>query len=221
VVGTATVLTGAASPRPVRGLSTRRHAPGVAPARTPRLAAVSAGLLGWLASAALAATPERLLARGACRDGVPNGAYTLAMPDGTMRVVGAFAKGRRTGTFLFWGPIGARVAVIPYEDDVKVGTVALWYAPPARGEAPRRRLEAPYAAGLRNGVTRSWYASGARRAEYRYEHGELAEARAWSEAGEPLSDTVASGLAARDRASDAEVFADLERTIAENLPQCR
>jgi hypothetical protein len=61
-----------------------------------------------------------------------------------LRILGAFAKGRRTGTFLFWSSTGARIAVVPYDDDAKVGTVAVWYAPaPPRGE-PRRKLEAAY-----------------------------------------------------------------------------
>ena len=45
---------------------------------------------------------------------------------------------------------------------------------------PRRKLEAAYAAGVRHGITRSWHPNGARRAEYRYEHGNLAAAQAWS-----------------------------------------
>ena len=91
-------------------------------------------------------------------------------------ILGAFAKGRRTGTFLFWASTGARIAVIPYDDDAKVGTVALWYAPATPQGEPRRKLESAYAAGVRHGLTRSWHANGARRAEYLYERGNLATA---------------------------------------------
>ncbi len=157
---------------------------------------------------------------GNCRDGAPSGAYELRMPDGRVRIIGAFAKGRRTGTFLFWSASGARIAVIPYEDDTRVGTVALWYPPATAQGAPRRKLEAAYAVGVPHGDTRSWHANGNRRAEYRYEHGELAAAEAWSDSGAPLSESDARRLAERDRAADAEYFASLERMIAENAPRC-
>src|SRR3982750_2852733 len=70
---------------------------------------------------------------GNCRDGAPNGSYELRTSDGRLRIAGAFAHGRRTGTFLFWAATGARTALIPYDDDAKVGTVALWYPPAAPG----------------------------------------------------------------------------------------
>jgi antitoxin component YwqK of YwqJK toxin-antitoxin module len=142
------------------------------------------------------------------------------MPDGRVRIVGAFAKGRRTGTFLFWSASGERTAVIPYEDDTKVGTVALWYPPAIPRDAPRRKLESTYTAGVLHGYTRSWYATGKRRAEYRYERGTLAAALAWSESGEPLPEPEARRLAERDRGTDADFYASLERMIAENPPHC-
>ena len=152
-----------------------------------------------LAGVVRGATPRGLVASGACRDGAPNGAYELRMPDGRLRILGAFAKGRRTGTFLFWASTGARIAVIPYDDDAKVGTVALWYrAGDPQGE-PRRKLEAAYAAGVRHGITRSWHANGRRRAEYLYERGSLAAAQAWSESGAPLAEPEARRVAERDR----------------------
>ena len=59
----------------------------------------------------------------------------LVIPD---TVVGAFAQGRMTGTFIFWSAAGARVAVMPFDNDAKSGTVALWYTPPdGRPEAGR------------------------------------------------------------------------------------
>ena len=164
---------------------------------------------------------ERLVANGACRDGVPNGAFELRMPDGSMRVLGAFAKGRRTGTFLFWSSAGARIAVIPYEDEAKTGTVALWYAPASRQGEPRRKLESAYSAGVLHGFTRSWHANGKPRAEYRYERGELAAALAWNEAGKPLPEPAARHLAERDRSIDANLYVEFEKIIAENLPRCQ
>jgi hypothetical protein len=166
-----------------------------------------------------AAAPE-FLASGACRDGAPNGAYELRMINGQLRILGAFAKGRRTGTFLFWAATGDRVAVVPYDDDAKVGTVALWYPPAIPRDEPRRKLEAAHSAGIRNGVTRSWHANGRQRTEYLYEHGALKMARAWNAQGAPLTELEARRIAERDLTADAEYFAGLERTIAENGPRC-
>src|SRR5438552_17954551 len=67
---------------------------------------------------------------GQCRSGVAHGGYELRTPDGRLRVVGAFAQGHMTGTFIFWSAAGARVAVMPFDKDSKNGTVALWYTPP-------------------------------------------------------------------------------------------
>lgn len=181
-------------------------------------AAVAAAILA-LAAGVSAAAPD-LVASGACRDGTPNGAYELRMPDGRLRILGAFAKGRRTGTFLFWASTGARIAVIPYDDDAKVGTVALWYAPAIPLDEPRRKLEAAHAAGVRHGLTRSWHANGRRRTEYLYERGSLVAAQAWNESGAPLAEPEVRRVAEHDVAADAEFFASLERTIAENAPRC-
>ena len=172
-------------------------------------------------SIARAAPVERLVASGACRDGLANGAFELRTPDGRLRVLGAFAKGHRTGTFLFWSATGARVAVIPYDDGVKVGTVALWYAPASSQGEPRRRLESAYSAGVLHGFTRSWHVNGKRRAEYRYERGELAAAQAWSESGASLPESAARRLAELDLAITANLYAELEQTITENLPLCQ
>ncbi len=167
-----------------------------------------------------AAQPTDLVASVACRDGAPNGAYELRMPDGRLRIVGAFAKGRRTGTFLFWGSTGERIAVVPYDDDAKVGTVAVWYSSPGPQGEPRRKLEAAYAAGVRHGITRSWHANGRRRTEYLYERGDLVTVEAWSDSGVPLPEPEARRVAERDAAADADFLAGLERTIAENARRC-
>jgi hypothetical protein len=179
----------------------------------------AAAMLGTSTGLAAAAAPD-LVASVACRDGAANGAYELRMPDGRLRILGAFAKGRRTGTFLFWSSTGARIAVVPYDDDAKVGTVAVWYSPATPQAEPRRKLEAAYAAGARHGITRSWHANGRQRTEYLYERGSLVAVRAWSEAGVPLADAEARRVAERDASADTEVLSGLERTIAENGPRC-
>jgi antitoxin component YwqK of YwqJK toxin-antitoxin module len=179
---------------------------------------LTAAMLG--VSAPLWAAAADLVASVGCRDGAPNGAYELRMPDGRLRILGAFAKGRRTGTFLFWAATGARIAIVPYDDDAKVGTVAVWHSSSAPDAEPRRKLEAAYAAGVRHGITRSWHANGRQRTEYLYERGSLVAARAWSESGVPLPEPEARRVAERDVAADAEFLSDLERTIAENGPRC-
>lgn len=190
--------------------------------RARRFAARTAAALlaAQVLGAGAAAAAEALVVTGNCRDGAPNGAYELGTADGRLRVVGAFAKGRRTGTFLFWAASGARIAVIPYDDDAKAGTVALWHAPAIPGGEPRRKLESAYSAGVLHGLTRSWHANGKRRAEYRYERGELAAAAAWSESGAALPAAEARGLAALDRAADAALYAGLEQMVAEHAPRC-
>jgi hypothetical protein len=158
-------------------------------------------------------------ALGACRAGVPNGAYELR-DAGTLRVVGAFAQGRLTGTFIFWTAAGARVAVLPFDNNVKNGTVALWYVTPEAPLEAGRKLEAPYVDDRPHGVWRAWHPDGALRAEYRYEHGVLADARAWTDAGEPLSEATARGQAAGDAEADEQLFAALLGLVAANRPAC-
>jgi len=187
---------------------------------------VRASLALVAASAAVPAAPLAaaqsgvLSASGACRDGQANGAYEVRMADGRVRVSGAYAKGRRTGTFLFWSANGTRVALVPYDDDARTGTVTLWYAAANGREEPPRRVEAAYASDVLHGLKRSWYANGNPRTELRYENGQLAEARAWSESGAPMPGTEARAVAERDRATDAEFLAGLERFVAENRPPC-
>jgi antitoxin component YwqK of YwqJK toxin-antitoxin module len=166
------------------------------------------------------AAAQTLVATGACRDGRPNGAYELRGADGRMRVSGAFAKGKRTGTFLFWSSAGVRIAAIPYDDDARAGTVALWYASAVEGGEPRRKLEATYLEDRLQGPKRSWHPNGNPRAEFRYERGQLVEARAWAEEGPPLPEAEARSIAAGDIALDDEFYATLERTVAEHRPAC-
>jgi hypothetical protein len=171
-------------------------------------------------AAAAAAPAETFDVSVACRDGVPNGAYEAHDGEGRLRIAGALAHGHRTGTFIFWDARGARLAVIPYDNGRKVGTVALWHPPGGSTHEGRRRLEAPYAGGMRHGVTRSWHDNGRPRAEVRYEHGRIAEARAWRRSGAELAPDDASAQAVRDAAAADALFAELESLVARNVPLC-
>jgi hypothetical protein len=185
----------------------------------PALAAARGAALLLCFAAGLAWARE-LVADGACRDGEPSGAYTLRAPDGRLRVSGAFARGHRTGTFVFWSERGVRVAVIPYDTDRKAGTIALWYPPPRTGADAPRKSEAAYVDNQLHGEKRSWFPDGRRRTQLRYERGELVEAHAWSAAGAPLSDAAARSQAARDAATDEAFYATLEVLVAEHSPDC-
>ena len=163
---------------------------------------------------------QSLIATGACREGLPNGMYELRTSDGALRVAGAFAMDRRTGTFVFWTAAGARVAVIPYEETARSGTVAVWHVDPKSVTEVSHRLEAPYVAGLRHGTSRSWHYNGGLRGEYVYEHGRLVEARGWTKAGVALSAAAAMAQAEADFARDEQLLASLERMVALHKPSC-
>jgi antitoxin component YwqK of YwqJK toxin-antitoxin module len=154
-----------------------------------------------------------------CRDGAPQGPYQLRTPDGRLRVAGAFNNGKRTGSFIFWSNDGVRVAHVPYDEDERNGTVATWY-PGRPGAEPARRLESAWRRGRREGLTRSWYADGRRRAETEYAGGALVTTTGWSDTGTQLGDEAARALAQRDaEAADAE-YAELDRLVREHLPRC-
>jgi hypothetical protein len=160
-----------------------------------------------------------LVAEGGCRDSEPNGAYMLRS-GAHLRVVGAFAKGRRTGTFVFWGERDARIAVIPYDNERKGGTIALWYAPSAPGGDAPRKSEATYVDDRLHGEKRSWHPNGRPRTDLRYEHGELVDARGWTRAGAPLSAAAARELAARDQITDEQFYVTLQALVADHRPKC-
>ena len=190
-------------------------------------AALRPAVLGGAFAVAAAATlsvsfaaAETFIVNGGCRDGAPNGLYELRMHDGRLRIVGALAKGKRTGTFIFWAANGARIALVPYDDDIKVGTVAVWYDPSRARADPPRKSETAYVVGALHGIKRSWHPNGNPRTELRYERGELVEARAWTQRGAPLPEAEARALANRDVATDERFYATLETTIADNLPRC-
>jgi hypothetical protein len=157
---------------------------------------------------------------GQCRSGVPNGPYELRMPDGGLRVVGAFAQGRMTGTFIFWTAGGARTAVLPLDNDARNGTLALWYTTPQNRSEAGHKLEAPYVDDRLHGIKRSWYANGVQRGEYRYQHGVLVEAHAWTEAGAPLPEADARSLASGDVDADEQDYARLLALVRDNPPVC-
>jgi hypothetical protein len=183
--------------------------------RSSRLLVAAA--LGVLAGAA-AAQPYAV--EGSCRDGQPHGNYELRDAGGAVRVVGAFNRGKRTGSFLFWSSTGTRIAQLPFEDDVLSGTLALWWPAAGKDAEARPKLEATYVHGKLAGTKRSWFANGKPRAEFRYEQGTLAGARGTNEAGRPLSEADARALAARDLQSDEALFASLLAIVTQHLPRC-
>lgn len=177
--------------------------------------------LGLLAMAAAAgASAQEYAIEGNCRDGAPNGAYELRGGNGQVRVVGAFARGKRTGSFLFWSSSGTRIAQLPFDDDVLSGTLALWYSPGDRRGEARPKLEAAFVAGRLHGRKRSWYPDGQLRAEYRYDQGALIDARAFSASGSTLGPAEAKALAATDLATDDRYFATLDEIVRSHRPPC-
>jgi len=179
--------------------------------------------LAVLVVAALLAVSESdaqtFAVQGACRDGVPHGAWQLTDASGHLRVLGAFSRGRRTGSFIFWDANGARIAHLPYEEDAKNGTLALWYARGSGVEGPQR-LEAVYAAGRLNGVVRAWDSSGRLRGEYRYAAGTLAEAKAWDPRGRELAEQEARAQAAKDASVNESYLQTLEALVARHARSC-
>ncbi|MEO5700256.1 MAG: hypothetical protein ABIS17_12625 [Casimicrobiaceae bacterium] len=162
----------------------------------------------------------RLVADGACRDGRPNGIYELRAADGLLRVLGAFHAGKRTGTFIFWNGSGGRVAAIPYDEDVRNGTIATWHIGTRPAREIGRNLEAPVQRGKVHGTLRSWYRNGKLRILAEYERGTPLAVQAWDEAGRALPEAAARRIEdevmrERDRELDA-----LERLIAEHQPDC-
>jgi hypothetical protein len=181
---------------------------------------------GWFALALAGATlgvsaaPGSWVVEGACRDSLPHGIYELRGADGTLRAIGAFNKGARTGSFLFWSASGARMAQLPFDDDLLSGTVAFWYAPKDAASDPPPKLEAAYAHGARHGATRAWQPNGRMRAELQYDHGELVSALAYGPAGALLPDAEARAVATHDAAADAKTVATLEALVRDHPPSC-
>jgi antitoxin component YwqK of YwqJK toxin-antitoxin module len=182
----------------------------------------AARLIAALALAVLAAPSgaESFAVRGSCRDGYVHGVYELRGDDDRLRVQGAFNRGLRTSSFLYWSPGGVRVAHVPYDEGAVSGTVALWYAYVNPGQEARQKLEAAYAKGERHGATRSWYPNGRPRGEYAYERGVLVAAKAWNAFGVPLPPDAARAQAVRDADEDVRYLASLDAIVDANLPLC-
>jgi antitoxin component YwqK of YwqJK toxin-antitoxin module len=176
--------------------------------------------LGLAALAAVAHAADTYTVRGACRDGYAHGVYELRDAAGKLRAQGAFNRGARTSSFIYWSANGIRIAHVPYDDGVVSGTVAMWYAQTLPGREARQKLEAAYANGQRHGLTRSWFPNGRPRGEYVYENGTLAGAKAWNAVGVALSDEAARKQAQRDADEDAKFVASLDATVEANLPAC-
>lgn len=182
--------------------------------------ALARAACAWLALAAAGAAAQDFTVSGNCREGLPHGAYELRGAGGQVRIVGAFNRGKRMGSFLFWSETGVRVAQLPYDEDLLNGNVASWYPPTLRRTEQVQKLEANYAQGRLAGPKRSWYATGRDRTELRYDAGTLAAARAVAESGKPLADADARALAVRDEAADARFIESLETLVRDHLPRC-
>lgn len=182
--------------------------------------AVGRAVCACLALAGAGAGAQDFTVAGNCRDGLAHGAYELRGANGQVRVVGAFNRGKRMGSFLFWSDTGARLAQLPYDEDVLNGSVASWYPPSSRSAEQVQKLEANYAQGRIAGPKRSWYANGRDRTELRYDAGALAAARAFAPSGKPLADAEARALAGRDEAADRRFVDSLEALVRAHLPRC-
>jgi antitoxin component YwqK of YwqJK toxin-antitoxin module len=182
----------------------------------------SARLIVALAFAAhaAAAIAENYDVRGSCRDGYVHGVYELRGEGNRLRVQGAFNRGLRTSSFLYWTSTGIRVAHVPYDEGAISGTVAMWYEYARAGREPQQKLEAAYANGERHGITRSWFSNGRPRGEYGYERGVLVAAKAWNALSAPLSADAARAQAARDADEDKRYYASLDAIVDANLPAC-
>jgi hypothetical protein len=135
-----------------------------------------------------------------------------------MRVQGAYNHGQRAGSFFFWSADGARIAQLPFDDDVLSGTLSLWYD--GAGGEPLRKLEAAYRNGERDGPTRLWSADGQLRGEFDYAAGRLTGERAYDDEGAPLTDAQSRALAERERAETARFVDDLLATLRRHPPDC-
>jgi antitoxin component YwqK of YwqJK toxin-antitoxin module len=176
-------------------------------------------LLAFTLIVAGGAHAQTFAVQGTCRDGSPHGAWQLTDAAGHTRVLGAFNRGRRTGSFIFWDGNGVRIAHLPYEEDARNGTLALWHA---RGTAPEgpQRLEAVYAAGRLNGVVRAWDPSGRLRGEYRYAAGALTDAKAWDARGRELPPQEARAQAGKDASANESYLQTLESLVARHSRAC-
>ena len=183
----------------------------------PQVARRWVGALALAVAGACAAQPYAV--DGNCREGLPHGNYELRDAKGTLRALGAFNRGKRTGSFIFWSSDGVRIAHLPFEEDALSGTLATWYSGKSTRE-PQKKVEAVYSRGQLNGDKRSWYPNGRPRAQYRYEKGEIREASATSPSGKALGDADARALAQRDATADDAFVASLLAIVTAHPPRC-
>jgi hypothetical protein len=174
----------------------------------------------WIVAGSAAAQSPAYVVDGGCRDGVPHGRYELRSGSGTLRVAGAFNRGKRTGSFIFWDGSGARIAHIPYDDDMRSGTLATWYEARAAGAEPARRDESTWRRGVREGLTRTWYRDGHRQTEAEFEHGIVVTSAGWADAGARLSDRAARDAAERAAAAAEQRYVELEALVRTYVPHC-
>ena len=167
-----------------------------------------------------ASAAEALRAVGACREGAPHGLWQLVGANGRPRALGAFAKGKRTGSFIFWNAAGVRIAHVPYDEDERNGTLAMWYDEPSRDGGSLQRLEAKYVHDAPDGTITTWYRDGRVRGEYRYVAGSLVDAAAWDARGRPLAPDAARAQAEADAKADARRYAALDALVDRHLPHC-
>ena len=186
--------------------------------QAPRLTALLFAL-GALSGPCATAQPAQWLVDGSCRDGVPHGRYELRNGTGALRVAGAFSYGKRTGSFIFWTPSGARTAHIPYDDDARNGTIAAWYEG-RRGDEPARHFESSWRRGIREGLTRTWYPDGHRRSEVEYVRGQVTKVSAWNDGGQALAESDARAIADEDAKDADAAYEALENLVAQHLPRC-
>ena len=174
----------------------------------------------WIAAGVATAQAPAWIVDVSCRDGQPHGRYELRTGDGALRVAGAFNHGKRTSSFIFWSATGARIAHIPYDEDRRNGTLAVWYATALPGVEPPRRFESVWRNGARDGTTRSWYRDGRRRSETEYELGRQVASIGWTDAGAKLGERTAREVAERDAAAADAQYAELEALVRTHLPHC-
>ncbi len=184
------------------------------------IAALLLATAGAAHSAGRGAEPG-LVVDGTCRGGLANGIYELRGPDGMLRALGAFHTGKRTGTFIFWNAHGGRLAAIPYDEDVRNGTIALWHIGAGSAREIGRRLEAPVQRGRPEGTVRSWHRNGRRSTEAEYVDGRVVRVLAWGASGRPLADAEAARVEQKTMEAADRELADLERLVAEHRPACR
>ena len=113
----------------------------------PRLIACAVAAAAMLGLGPTAASAQALRIVASCRDGYPHGAYELRSASGELRVAGAFNRGKRTSSFLFWSGKGVRIAHIPFDEDERSGTLSLWYEDGPAGREPQQKLEAVFSGG--------------------------------------------------------------------------